>query len=188
MRRPRPDGGFTSRSWQAPPPPFSVLWLSSGNSERAKKRRGGSARPRSMRRPRPDGGFLTIWMLGLCLLLLVLGGVSLDLWRAFSQRQALAGLADAAALAGASGIDRAAARRGVIRLDPAEATSLANRSIEGQADRGSLVSSNVTVSQDGSEVTVSADGRVLLTLLRLVSGQGPIAVHVSSTALARRSQ
>ncbi|HMC08096.1 MAG TPA: pilus assembly protein TadG-related protein, partial [Actinomycetota bacterium] len=84
-----------------------------------------------MRRPRPDGGFLTIWMLGLCLLLLVLGGVSLDLWRAFSQRQALAGLADAAALAGASGIDRAAARRGVIRLDPAEATSLANRSIEG---------------------------------------------------------
>ena len=130
MRRPRPDGGFTSCSWQAPPPPFSVLWLSSGNSERAKKRRGGSARPRSMRRPRPDGGFLTIWMLGLCLLLLVLGGASLDLWRAFSQRQALAGLADAAALAGASGIDRAAARRGVIRLDPAEATSLANRSIE----------------------------------------------------------
>ena len=113
--------------------------------------------------------------------------MSLDLWRAFSQRQALAGLADAAALAGASGIDRAAARRGVIRLDPAEATSLANRSIEGQADRGSLVSSNVTVSQDGSEVTVSADGRVLLTLLRLVSGQGPIAVHVSSTALAGRS-
>jgi len=126
-------------------------------------------------------------MLAVCLLLLVLGGVSLDLWRAFSQRQALAGLADAAALAGASGIDRAAARRGVIRLDPAEATSLANRSIEGQADRGSLVSSNVTVSQDGSEVTVSADGRVLLTLLRLVSGQGPIAVHVSSTALAGRS-
>jgi Flp pilus assembly protein TadG len=140
-----------------------------------------------VRRLRCDGGFLTIWMLGICLLLLALGGVSLDLWRAFSHRQALAGLADAAALAGASGIDEAAARAGVIRLDPAEAAALANRSIEGQPDRGSLVSSSMTVSQDGSQITVRADGLVSLTLLRLVSGQGPIPIHVSSTAQARRS-
>ena len=32
---------------------------------------------------RDDRGFLSIWLLGLCLLLLVLGGVSLDLWRVF---------------------------------------------------------------------------------------------------------
>jgi Flp pilus assembly protein TadG len=125
-------------------------------------------------------------MLGLCLLLLALGGVSLDLWRAFSQRQALAGMADAAALAGAAGIDRTAARVGVVRLDPAAATALARASIEGQADPGPLVSSEVTVSQDGSEVTVSADGRVELTLLGLLSGRGAIPLHVSSTALARR--
>ena len=140
-------------------------------------------------RCRDDRGFLTIWMLGLCLLLLVLGGVSLDLWRVFSQCQALAGLADSAALAGAGGLDLDAARRSVIRLDPADAARRAQASIAGQTDRGSLVVSSVkiVVGQNGSEVTVSADGQVHLTLLRLLIGDRPIALHVSSTAAARSS-
>ncbi|MGH9030897.1 MAG: pilus assembly protein TadG-related protein, partial [Acidimicrobiia bacterium] len=48
---------------------------------------------------------MTVWMLGLCLMLLLLGGISLDLWRAFSERRALASAADAAAIAGASALD-----------------------------------------------------------------------------------
>src|SRR5882672_9003326 len=88
---------------------------------------------------RGDRGLLTIWLLGLCLLLLVLGGVSLDLWRVFSERQALAGLADSAALAGAGGLDLDAARRGLVRLDAADATGRAQASITAQADKGSLV-------------------------------------------------
>lgn len=136
-----------------------------------------------------QGGFLVIWLLGLCLLLLALGGVSLDLWRVFSQRQALSGLVDAAALSGASGLDQAAARQGIVRLDPSDASSRALSSVAAQPDQGSLVSSSlqVTVAPDGSEITVGATGRVHLTLLGLLAGSGPIDVHVRSTALARRS-
>ncbi len=133
-----------------------------------------------------QGGFLTIWMLGLCLILLAIGGVSLDLWRAFSERQALAGLADAASVAGASGIDPVAARRGVVKLDPALARGLAERSIAAQGDSGSLVSSTIVVADDGSTITVGAEGRVELTLLRLLAA-GPLTLHVSSTAAVRSS-
>ncbi|TMK49727.1 MAG: hypothetical protein E6G66_08530 [Actinobacteria bacterium] len=138
---------------------------------------------------RDDLGFLTIWLLGLCLLLLVLGGVSLDLWRVFSERQALAGLADSASLAGAAGLDLDAARRGLVRLDPADAAGRARASIAAQADKGSLVLSsvNIVVRQDRSEVTVSADGQVHLILLRLLLGDRPVSLQVSSTAVARSS-
>lgn len=136
---------------------------------------------------RDERGFLTIWMLGLCLGLLVLGGVSLDLWRVFSERQALAGLADAAALAGSSGLDLNAAHQGVVRLDAADAWARADASIAAQPDRGSLVVSSVDIVVDGSEVTVQADGQVHLTLLRLLIGDRPITLHVSSTAAARGS-
>jgi Flp pilus assembly protein TadG len=136
-----------------------------------------------------DRAFLTIWLLGLCLLLLVLGGVSLDLWRVFSERQALAGLADSASLAGAGGLDLDAARRGLVQLDRSDAARRAEASIAGQADRGSLVVSSVkiAVDQDRSEVTVSADGEVHLTLLRLLLGDRPVMLHVASTAVARSS-
>jgi Flp pilus assembly protein TadG len=142
-----------------------------------------------MKKARDDGGFLTIWLLGLCLLLLVLGGVSLDLWRVFSERQALAGLADSASLAGAAGLDLDAARRGLVLLDPPDAARRAQASIAGQADKGSLVVSSVkiVVVQNPSEVTVSAAGQVHLTLLRLLLGDRPVTLHVSSTAAARSS-
>jgi Flp pilus assembly protein TadG len=115
--------------------------------------------------------------------------VSLDLWRVFSQRQALAGLADSAALAGAAGLDLDAARRGLVRLDPADAAGRARASIATQPDKGSLVVSSVdiVVAEDRSEVTVSADGQVHLLLLRLLLGDRPVSLHVSSTAAARSS-
>jgi hypothetical protein len=34
---------------------------------------------------RRESGTITLWMLGLCLMLFLLGGISLDLWRAFSE-------------------------------------------------------------------------------------------------------
>lgn len=145
-----------------------------------------TARWRRLRRC--DGGFLTIWILGLCLLVLTIGGVSLDLWRVFSERQALAGLVDAAAVSGAAGVDSASARVGTVRLDAAEATRRAQASIDAQQDRGSLVSSSIVVSQGGSQITVEADGQVRLILLGLLVGDRPIGFHVQSTALARGSR
>lgn len=141
------------------------------------------------RRAADDRGFLTIWLLGLCLLLLVLGGVSLDLWRVFSERQALAGLADSASLAGAAGLDLDAARRGIVRLDQVDVSRRVAASIAEQPDKGSLVVSSVAirVDQTTSEVTVSADGQVHLTLLRLLLGDRPVNLHIRSTATARSS-
>lgn len=54
---------------------------------------------------RDEAGTITLWMLGLCVVLLFLGGLSIDLWRAFSERRDLAGAVDSAAIAGASAID-----------------------------------------------------------------------------------
>ena len=71
-----------------------------------------------------ESGTITLWLLGVCLLLFALGGISLDLWRGFSARRSMASAADAAALAGASAIDEDAYRRtGVVQLDPALAES-----------------------------------------------------------------
>lgn len=141
-----------------------------------------------MRRLRAaEGGFLTIWMLGLCFLLLGLGGVSLDLWHAFAARQQLEGIADAAALAGASGIDPVAAQKGQVALDQRDASRLAALSVAAQPDRSALVSWQPKVSNDKTEVTVVVYGHASLTLLRLFSGQADVVLHVSSSAAVRRT-
>ncbi|HEU5003223.1 MAG TPA: pilus assembly protein TadG-related protein [Actinomycetota bacterium] len=133
-----------------------------------------------------EGGFLTIWMLGLCFLLLALGGVSVDLWHVFAARQQLEGIVDAAALAGASGISPPEAQQGVVRLDAAQVTRLVQASVAAQLDRSALVSCCV-VDLQGTEVTVSATGHASLTLLRLLSGQAQVTFDVSSTAAVHRS-
>ena len=83
---------------------------------------------------RRESGTITLWLLGLCLMLFLLGGISLDLWRAFSERRSLAATADAAAVAGASALDEAAYRNsGAVRLVPVDAQRRARASL---ADQG----------------------------------------------------
>ena len=142
--------------------------------------------PRS-RRLRGDRGFFTIWMLGLCILLLALGGVSVDLWHAFAQRQQLAGVADAAAVAGASGIDAGQYyATGRVVLDPAVATTLAEQSVAAQQDASSLVGlPAVSFPPDDSEITVTLNGKCSLFLLGFLTGQRQLTFHVSSSAAPR---
>lgn len=122
------------------------------------------------RRPLPGGGeagSLTIWMLGLLILVLGLGGISLDLWRAFDTRRALAGITDAAAIAGASGIDQAHLRAtGTTRLDPDLAYDLAATRLAAHAD--SIQAPTITIASDGSAITVTATRDVQFTLLRVL--------------------
>lgn len=136
---------------------------------------------------RDERGFLTIWLLGLCLILLALGGVSLDLWRAFSERQALAGVADAGALAGAAGLDVDALRQGAVLIDPADAERRVGAAVAGQVDKGGLVGWRAVIAPDRTSITVTADGVVHLTLLRLLLGDRPLNLRASSTATARGS-
>jgi len=135
----------------------------------------------SRRGRRSERGTITLWLLGLCVMLLPLGGLGLDLGRAFSARRALGGAADAAALAGAGALDVEAYRAdGTVRLDAASAEARARRSVADQVDDDAIRSVRVEVAEQS--VTVEVEGRVDLTLLRLVRGAEPFTVRVSATA------
>ncbi len=129
-------------------------------------------------------GSITIWLLGLGICLLVLGGIGLDLWSTVVMRSQLAGLADAIATAAASGISEEHWRRtGQIRLDPDRADQL-GRSLASQHPGALLLDSPpaIVVNPDYRSVTVEVAGSVSLTLLRLVSDSGRIEIMVSSTS------
>jgi Flp pilus assembly protein TadG len=135
--------------------------------------------------PPPDvsaeRGTITLWILGLCVLLLPLGGLGLDLGRAFSARRSLGATADAAALAGAGALDIAAYRAdGSVRLDPTRAEARARRSVAEQLDADAVRAVRVHVETD--TITVEVEGDVELTLLRLLRGAEPFTVTASATA------
>lgn len=140
-----------------------------------------------MTRPRDQRGSITLWVLGLCMMMVFIGGISLDLWRAFSERRALAGVVDAAAVAGSNGIDvpyfRATSQ---LRLDPPLAERLAGENLAAQSDTRALVDADALATT--AEVTVTAKGRVDFTLLRVfMPAEEPFAVTVRATADPRRS-
>jgi Flp pilus assembly protein TadG len=126
-------------------------------------------------------------MLGLCLMLFLLGGISLDLWRAFSERRSLAASADAAAVAGASALDEAAYRRtGAVRLVPADAQRRARASLADQLDRRALRDARVEATEDTVSVTVG--GSVDFSLLQVVAPGDEFAITVHATARPQASQ
>jgi hypothetical protein len=128
-----------------------------------------------------ERGTITLWLLGLCMMLLPLGGLGLDLGRAFSTRRSLGAAADAAALAGSGALDVAAYRAdGTVRLDPALAEARARRSVAEQLDDTAVDA--VRISVEGDTVTVEVEGDVDLTLLRLLRGAEPFTVTASATA------
>ena len=141
------------------------------------------------RRRSSEAGAVTLWLLGMCMVLFALGGLSLDLWRAFSHRRAVAGIVDAAAVAGASGVDTAHYRStGQVRLDLPLAEQLARANLARQADPGGLLAPPAILVTP-EDVTVSAQAAVELTLLKVLLADEPaLVVGVSSTVEARRSR
>lgn len=127
-----------------------------------------------------------LWLLGLSVLLLALGGLSLDLWHVFSERRALVGAADAAAFAGASGLDEAAYRStGDVVLLPPLAEQLALAAVARQDDLAVLDGPPSVVAAPSS-VSVTLRGRVQLSLLKLLApGLDALDLAVTSTAEPR---
>ena len=135
---------------------------------------------------RRESGTITLWMLGLCLMLFLLGGISLDLWRAFSERRSLAASADAAAVAGASALDEAAYRStGAVRLVPEDAQRRAHASLADQLDRRALRDARVEATED--TVMVSVGGSVDFSLLQIVAPGDEFAITVRATARPQAS-
>jgi hypothetical protein len=89
-----------------------------------------------MRLHSDERGSTTLWTLGLALTLLMVGGISIDLWSALGAHRDLAGIADAAAVAASSGVDVEVFRaEGRVTLDPGLTRDLALRLIAAQPER-----------------------------------------------------
>lgn len=135
--------------------------------------------------PAGERGATTPLLLGLVLVLLALGGLSLDLWRAYAQRQEVAALADSAAAAGATRLDEAALRGGTLALDPAAAQAAALAAAAAHPSAGTAAAINASATAAQVEVTVA--GRFELTLLRLLGDADGIDFAITAAAGPRRS-
>ena len=123
-----------------------------------------------------EDGSVTLWLLGMSIMLIALGGISVDLWRSFSARRALAG---------ASAIDEQRYRdSGIVVLLPSVAERRARDSLATQLDQAALLGADVAATEQS--VTVVVHGRVGFSLLGILS-QGSFELEVAATAAPRRS-
>ncbi len=130
---------------------------------------------------REESGQITLWVLGLAVALLGLGGISVDLWRVMGERSELAVIADSAAVAGANGVDVEWFRAtGEVRLLEPLARDLA-LSILSQED---VVVVGLTVQND--QMVVQIRREVAFSLLNiLTAGQDPsVTIDVVGRATA----
>lgn len=132
---------------------------------------------------RSDRGSVTIWMLGLSLLLLLFGGLVIDFWRALALQQELAAIADSASVAAASGIDEGHYRMtGEVVIDPARARVLGSAYAVSQ--EASLVELVVSTAADGSSVSVLVVDELELGLMGVFVDQTePLTVTAEATAV-----
>jgi hypothetical protein len=137
---------------------------------------------------RGEGGFSApIMVLLMAMMVLFIGGISIDLWRIIADHREVSGLADGAAIAGATAVDIAAYEADPTLdpiLDPAAATQ---RVCDYMADHEGVTacpSATLTVefASDLSALTVSFQREVDLTFLRIVDvgGADPIVVYSDS--------
>lgn len=129
---------------------------------------------------RSERGSVTIWVLGLSLLLLVFGGLALDYWRALATQRELASVADSAAIAGASGIDEEVYRNtGQVVLNVGRARGLVFDAVRWQDVE--VVAADIVV--DPEVVTVTLVAQVDLGLLGvLVADDTPLLVRGTASA------
>jgi hypothetical protein len=119
-------------------------------------------------------------MVGMVMIVFLVGGIAIDLWRGLASHRQVASIVDAAAIAAGSGIDEEAWRdNGLLRLEPGHVVERVAMAVAAQAAPG--VSVSVVTAGDGSAATVSGSTTVELTLLGLVVSDG---FEVSATATA----
>jgi hypothetical protein len=135
---------------------------------------------------RDERGTVTLWVLGLCLCVLFLGGLSLDLWRGIALRRELQSMADASAIAGADGLDEASLRDGGARLDPARVQRYADDALGAQSGAAKVDDADVTLDPAANQVVVHLRGHVRVSLLGVFLGDQRFDVAVSATAEPRR--
>jgi len=128
-----------------------------------------------------ERGTITLWVLGLCIALMFLGGLSLDLWRAVGDRRRLSDMADAAATAAANGLDEPALRQGTVHPDSARARAIALDTLGQYPHSSELDAADIRV--DGGRITVTLRDHVDFSLLGIFMGgrHFDVVVHASAT-------
>jgi Flp pilus assembly protein TadG len=125
-------------------------------------------------------GSVTLWVLGLCVVLLFLGGLTIDLWRAVATRRELSATADAVATASANGLDEAALRHGTVRIDAGRARAIAAGTLA--RDPRSARLRDVDVVVGAGEVVVALEDEVPFSLLGIFVRGEPFTVRATATA------
>ena len=136
-------------------------------------------------RLRCERGSVTIWGVGLVLVLFGFAGLVIDTWRVFAERQDLAGMADAAVIAGATAVDVAEFRAtGDVRLNAALAEARAREYLARQDTWDPVaITATVTAAPDGSAISVTLEKDVDFTLLgAFLPGEAPLRITISATA------
>lgn len=130
-----------------------------------------------------ERGSVTLWTLGLSLLLVLFGGVAVDFWRALALQRELAAIADSASVAAASGIDEEHYRTtGEVLIDAARATGIGSSYVASQDV--ALEDVIVTTSPDGLSVSVLVVDHLDLGLMGVfVDQQAPLTVNAEATAI-----
>lgn len=132
-----------------------------------------------------ERGSVTIWLLGLCVCLLFLGGLAVDLWRVMNVRRELAGLADAAAIHGATALDETVFRAtGAVMLDPVAAQGRARSYLAPRLEAGT--GSRVSLRPD--RVAVMLTRPVRLSLLGALLPDQHLRVVVHAEVQPRRRE
>ena len=132
---------------------------------------------------RGEHGMITLWVLGLTIAIMFLGGLGLDLWRAVAVRREVSAMADAAAAAGANGLDESALRGGTMRLDDGRVRQLVAAELDQYPNATRLDGETVTVA--GAQVNVTLREHVHFSLLGIFMGRGQFTVQANATAEPR---
>ncbi len=121
-----------------------------------------------------DRGSITVWILGLLMVVLAIGGLVLDLWRVLDEKHRVEVIADAATAAGSAVIDESHYRAtGDVVLDAVEARRRAAAVIAASGPVESVV-----VDVGSNRITVVLGHGVDLSLLKLLlPGEGRIVVR-----------
>jgi len=143
-----------------------------------------------MRRLRhEEGGFSApVMVLIMAMMVLFIGGISIDLWRVIADHREVSGLADGAAIAGATAVDIVAFEADPTAdpiLDRAAATQRVCQYMRDHEGVTACPSATLTVAfaPDLTAIEVSFQREVPLTFLRIVEVGGADPIVVYSEAL-----
>lgn len=131
---------------------------------------------------RSQVGSVTIWGIGLTLVIAAFAGLVIDTWRVFAERQDLSGMADAAAIAAATAIDLDHLNStGEVILDETLAVDRALTYLLSQDGWSTEILPSFAPTPNG--ITVTLDKDVDFTLVAaLLPGEEPLHITVNSLA------